>query len=125
MSVWWAAALSILLGGFGQLCFRRFGQLVEASGWAGDFQALPALAVAHWWVLVAGVGAYVVAVLLWLRVLSVVSLGRAYPVLSLGYVVVLIGAVAWLGEAVSWNRLLGTLLVVIGVVLAVGRDGAD
>ncbi|MEM7220815.1 MAG: 4-amino-4-deoxy-L-arabinose-phospho-UDP flippase [Pseudomonadota bacterium] len=115
-AVWLSAAASIVLGAAGQLLFKRFASLVGAlPDTAG---ALLARVLPDAGYLLAGVVAYLAAVLLWLRVLRSLPLAQAYPLLSLGYALVYVGAIAWLGEAPTLNRTLGTLLVVLGVALA-------
>ena len=55
----------------------------------------------------------------WLAVLARYPLSFAYPMLSLSYVLVYVGATHWplLGEAPSPLRTLGTLLILTGVGL--------
>jgi len=62
---------------------------------------------------------YVLAVLLWVQVLQQLTLARVYPLLSLAYPLVYCGAIVWLGEAATPQRTGGTLLVCLGVLLAV------
>lgn len=59
-----------------------------------------------------GLGAF-----FWLAVLSRVNLSWAYPMLSLGYVLVLIFSALFLREHVSAVRWLGTAVVCFGVYL--------
>ncbi len=55
--------------------------------------------------------------MLWLVVLSRVPLSWAYPMLSLGYILVLFFSRVTLGEHVSPTRWLGTVIVIAGVWL--------
>ncbi len=55
--------------------------------------------------------------LLWIVVLSRVEVSWAFPMVSLGYVVVLIASRFLLGEDVGRVRFLGTLVICLGVVL--------
>ena len=55
--------------------------------------------------------------LLWLSALSRAQLSWAYPILSLGYVLVLIFSRILLSEPVSWSRWLGTAVIIAGVYL--------
>lgn len=55
--------------------------------------------------------------LVWLVVLSRVPLSWAYPMLSLGYILVLFFSSVALGEHVSPARWVGTLIVIAGVWL--------
>jgi drug/metabolite transporter (DMT)-like permease len=58
----------------------------------------------------------------WLAVLSRVPLSIAYPFLALSYFVVVIEAWLFLRERVTWKRMLGVTIIVVGVVV-VGVSG--
>ncbi len=66
---------------------------------------------------VVGLLIYVSGTLFWLAALSRVDLSFAYPFASLSYVLML--AAAWLlfSENITWMRILGTLVVGLGVLL--------
>lgn len=66
---------------------------------------------------VLGLAAYIGASVLWILVLSRVELSYAYPLLSLGYIAILILGVTVLKESVSFARVAGTFLIIAGVVL--------
>lgn len=111
--VWWLAIGSTLLGVVGQLMFRRFG--IDQAGLRWPLEAMPQ---GLGWLVVGGL-CYLLAVLLWVNVLQKLTLARAYPLLSLGYPLVYVGAITWLGESATPARTVGTLLVCTGVLLAV------
>jgi len=60
-----------------------------------------------------------VAMLIWIYVLKHFELSMAYPLLSIGYILVYLGAVAWpkIGEAFLWEKTTGILLIMLGVIL--------
>jgi multidrug transporter EmrE-like cation transporter len=60
---------------------------------------------------------YGLSAALWLVVLTRVELSLAYPMLSLGYVIVVILSRVLFHEHVTWGRFLGTLVVCFGVFL--------
>lgn len=62
-------------------------------------------------------GSYAFSVLVWTIGLSRVPVTQAYPLLSLGYVVNAVAAWSLLGEALTPARLLGTAIVIIGVIV--------
>lgn len=66
-----------------------------------------------------GITCYFASMLLWIYVLSFLKLSRAYPLLSLAYVFVYLGAVYWPGldEKFSTEKNLGILIIIIGVVI--------
>lgn len=66
---------------------------------------------------VAGLLAYALAAVTWIMVLSRVDVSFAYPMLSIGYIAVLIFSVVYLGEVATLTRIVGTGLIIAGVVL--------
>jgi len=60
---------------------------------------------------------YGVATLLWITVLSRSALSYAYPLLGLGYVLVVLVSAGVLHEPVSVQRWVGVLLVALGFVV--------
>lgn len=67
----------------------------------------------------AGILLYLIAVLVWIKVLKVYPLSLAYPLLSLGYILVYLGSVWWpaLNESLSVQKTLGVFLIIIGVII--------
>jgi multidrug transporter EmrE-like cation transporter len=53
----------------------------------------------------------------WLAALSKAPVSTAYPMLSLGYIVVTAISVLWLGETLSPAKAMGIALICAGVVL--------
>jgi multidrug transporter EmrE-like cation transporter len=64
-----------------------------------------------------GMLCYAASVCVWVAALSKAPVSTAYPMLSLGYVVVAAVSVAWLGETLSPAKMLGIALICTGVVL--------
>ena len=54
---------------------------------------------------------------IWLIVLSKMELSLAYPLLSFGYVLVTISSKLFFKEIIPWNRWVGVLIVVFGIML--------
>jgi multidrug transporter EmrE-like cation transporter len=65
----------------------------------------------------AGMVCYGTSVCVWLAALSKAPVSTAYPMLSLGYIVVAGVSVLWLGESLSPAKLAGIALICAGVVL--------
>lgn len=63
-----------------------------------------------------GMIAYALSAVCWLSILSKVDLSFAYPMISIGYVAILL--MGWLvfGEEVSWLRWTGVLLISLGIL---------
>jgi len=64
-----------------------------------------------------GLAIYLVGTVFWLAALSRVDLSFAYPFASFNYVVMLAASWMMFGEQITLNRLLGTLVIGIGVLL--------
>ena len=67
--------------------------------------------------ILAGLGCYVVSVMVWILALSRVPVSVAYPMLSLGYVINAVAANYLFGEAVTVARWLGIGFIILGVWL--------
>ncbi len=65
----------------------------------------------------AGMFCYAASLCVWLAALSKAPVSVAYPMLSLGYIVVAWASVTWLGETLSAAKVLGIALICVGVVL--------
>lgn len=64
-----------------------------------------------------GMLCYGLSVCVWVAALSKAPVSTAYPMLSLGYVVVAAVSVAWLGETLTPAKVMGIALICAGVVL--------
>jgi undecaprenyl phosphate-alpha-L-ara4N flippase subunit ArnF len=112
-------ATSIICGALGQLFMKAGMQSVAAF-----FPALQSGTVSaeQWfgvlWV-VAGIVCYGIAMLVWIYVLGHFELSVAYPLLSVGYILVYLGAVLWprIGEAFTLGKTAGIVLIMLGVAL--------
>jgi multidrug transporter EmrE-like cation transporter len=70
-----------------------------------------------------GMLCYAASVCVWVAALTKAPVSTAYPMLSLGYVVVAAVSVAWLGETLTPAKVLGIALICAGVAL-VSRGAA-
>ena len=64
-----------------------------------------------------GMVCYGASLCVWLAALSKAPVSTAYPMLSLGYVVVAAVSVGWLGESMTPAKIAGIALICLGVVL--------
>ncbi len=85
--------------------------MMHGALWRGYLSLLLIPAVA------AGLAAYGLSALLWLRVLAEVDVSRAYPFIALAIVLTMLLGALLLGEAVPALRVLGAAFVVIGIVM--------
>jgi multidrug transporter EmrE-like cation transporter len=64
-----------------------------------------------------GLGSYVISVAVWLLVLARAEVSYAYPFLSVGYVVVTLMGYFIFQENLSWMRVIGISIIIVGVIL--------
>jgi multidrug transporter EmrE-like cation transporter len=88
--------------------FTVFNADVLTSSIAILFKSLP------FWT---GMVCYGASLCVWLAALSKAPVSTAYPMLSLGYVVVAVVSVGWLGESMTPAKIAGIVLICLGVVL--------
>ena len=67
--------------------------------------------------ILAGIGCYVVSLVVWILALSRVPVSVAYPMLSVGYIVNAVAAWMLFGESLTAQKLVGIGFIVIGVWL--------
>ena len=65
----------------------------------------------------AGMVCYGASLCVWLAALSKAPVSTAYPMLSLGYVVVAAVSVLWMGESMGPAKVMGIALICAGVIL--------
>jgi drug/metabolite transporter (DMT)-like permease len=69
------------------------------------------------WIVIAGFVIYFVSALLWISVLSKTELSWAFPLLSISYVITVLLSPILLRESFSAQRIIGTLVICLGVFL--------
>jgi len=117
--------LSVSMMAAGQLCMRRgmlaFGPVESFGAFANLVYSglIAPTSILFVWL---GMVVYAAAIMVWLQVLSRMDLSIAFPLMSLSYVFVYIGAAFWpaLHEVITVNRLAGTGLIICGVALVAG-----
>lgn len=107
--------LSVLLGSFAQLALKKGMLLVGVVSLSNLVREPQRLLNIPW--LYLGGALYASSLLLWLVVLSKLELSRAYPMVSLGYLVTFALGALLLKESVSLPKLLGLVLIMGGVAL--------
>jgi drug/metabolite transporter (DMT)-like permease len=109
--------LAVLLGAAAQLLLKAGTNVVGAFTFDAPNLTAAALRLVVEPRLLAGVALYGASLLIWIVALSRVEVSIAYPMVSLGYVITVLAAWWWLGEAVTPLRFAGVALIVLGVVL--------
>jgi len=108
-------AVSAMLAA-GQLLFRRAALSVPPLA---SFAGVSALLTSP--VFLLALALYGLATVLWVGVLQQVPLSRAYPFTALGFVVVPVCGVVFLGERMQWQLAAGLVLIFAGLLLAGSR----
>ncbi len=66
--------------------------------------------------IILGLVFYVISAFSWLIALSKLELSVAYPLLSIGYVILMFISYFFLNESLGINKIIGTLLIVGGIL---------
>ena len=105
--------LSVALNCAGQVLMRKaMLDIGEVGSHPAAHMAMLMVSHAFLWLALL---CYGVSVLVWMAVLSKVEVSYAFPLGSIGYVIVAVLGYMFLGEQVSPLRLLGIVIICIGV----------
>ena len=106
---------SVLLNCMAQIFIKK-GMLLIGEVSFQNFLSLLIPMLCNLWLWSAMV-CYAASVILWIVVLSKVEVSFAYPLLSIGYVVVALVGWRFFGESLSAIRFVGIVIICIGVYL--------
>jgi multidrug transporter EmrE-like cation transporter len=107
--VWLLA--SVLLGVIGQL-LMKWGLASPKPIWS---QGPAVLKMLSSWPVLAGLFSYAVSSLFWLVTLKQMNISVAYPMVSLGYVVVVLAGYYLFNESISGMKWAGMVFIMLGV----------
>jgi drug/metabolite transporter (DMT)-like permease len=110
--------ISVFLGGAAQICLKQGLNEVQKRE-NKSVLGLPFLVLSQPFVWAWGFS-FVIATALWLVGLQKVDLSYAYPLVSLGYILVAVLARLFLKERIDRNRWAAIMLLGIGVILIAG-----
>ncbi len=121
-----ALIFSVVGGALGQLLMKAGLQEINTTSITALLSGLrtePGSAL----ILLCGLTFYAVAMPAWIIALKRFELSVAYPLISLGYLIVYIGAYYWPGmnESITWQKTIGLSLIVVGVALASRASKSD
>ena len=112
-----AWALLVAIETVGQLSLRTAGTRVGA--FTPDLASILAALATPWlWV---GLGCYLGAFTVWMHILEKSALSAAFPTSAITFVTVMLASWAVLGEPMGWSKLLGSAIIVAGILL-LGSD---
>lgn len=117
MKSWMMIFISVVLGVIGQLSMKHGMSKIGFISF--DLTSLSSnflRTITAPFVLL-GLFSYAISAIFWLVVLSRVDLSYAYPMVSIGYVLVLILSWALFHEHIPFIRIMGVLLICSGVFL--------
>lgn len=109
--------MSIVLGASGQLILKLASVSLKTVNL--QFSALPHTILkvfTNGWIL-SGLLLFATSMLIWLKVISTMELSRAYPSVSLSYVIVFIFSILIFKEAITPLKIIGLLSICFGVYL--------
>ena len=114
-----ALLYAIAGGAFAQLMLKA-GLIEAGTDTVGLFVTITELSILPVFFITAGIFLYGSSMIAWIVALREYELCYAYPLLSLGYLIVYAGAVLWPGmnDTVSWQKTAGIVLIVFGVALS-------
>ncbi len=69
------------------------------------------------WFIWGGLACYAFSVAIWILALSRVEVSTAYPMLSIGFIVSTLAAWFFLGESLEPSKIIGIILITIGVLI--------
>ncbi len=102
--------LSILLGAVGQILLKVGVDNNNSTGFTFYLDFFK-----NYWIYL-GMCSYGISFIVWLKVLKYFEVSFARPITSIGYIITLIIAVIILGESINFSKIIGTLLIVFGVI---------
>lgn len=108
--------ISIILGALGQIALKS-GANVFREVSIEELLTKRLLALLTEKNIMLGVVLYGISAVLWILALTKKELSYAYPLIGVGYILVVGFSILFLGEEVTWLRWLGVILIVIGVIL--------
>jgi multidrug transporter EmrE-like cation transporter len=104
--------VSVLISTLGQI-FLKLGANNPKSLFPTDIAFLKMFNLTS----IFGLFLYGISALLWMIVLKKVDLSYAYPMVSLGYVLIFIASYYLFGEAINLTRVMGLVVIVIGIII--------
>ncbi|ULL16095.1 transporter [Paenibacillus sp. H1-7] len=109
--------VSVVLGSLGQVVLKLGSNKLGDVGLS--LQTLPEdmLRLLKTPEIVVGLVLFGTSFLLWIKVLTQTELSYAYPMVSLGYVNVVLLSYFLLQETFTWNKLIGTAIIIIGILV--------
>lgn len=107
---------SVFLGAIGQVLVK-YGAVNLELNFALKYLFPSILSILKNIPVMLGITSYGLSFLLWIKVLSKVELSYAYPMVSIGYVLIMFFSYFIFKENISFVRIIGVVFIIIGVIL--------
>jgi len=107
------AFVSITLGAIAQYFFKvGVNVITQKANGTGEIIKMGMMNISLW----SGLACYGVSLLMWFYVLSHMELSRAFPLVSIAYVITLLMGYFFLNEPLSVYKIVGIALIIVGVI---------
>jgi multidrug transporter EmrE-like cation transporter len=107
--------ISVFLGAIGQVLVK-YGAVGLQLDFSGKYLITSILSILKNAPVMCGIISYGLSFLLWIKVLSKVELSYAYPMVSIGYILIMFFSYFIFKEHISFTRLIGVVFIIIGVI---------
>lgn len=114
MIVW--ILVSVFLGALGQVLVK-IGAVNLNLNFTLKYIIPSLIAIAKNIPVMFGIISYGISFLLWIKVLGKMELSYAYPMVSLGYVLIMFFSYFIFKENITYIRIIGVILIIAGVIL--------
>lgn len=111
----WLILTSVFLGAIGQVLVK-YGAVNLQLNFTLKYLFPSILSILKNAPVMLGIISYGLSFLLWIKVLSKVELSYAYPMVSIGYILIMFFSYFIFKENISFTRLIGVIFIIIGVI---------
>ncbi|MTK14018.1 MAG: EamA family transporter [Clostridiaceae bacterium] len=112
----WLILTSVFLGAIGQVLVK-YGAVHLELNFAARYIFSSILSILKNVPVMLGTVSYGLSFLIWIKVLSKVELSYAYPMVSIGYILIMFFSYFIFKENISLIRIAGVIFIIIGVIL--------
>ena len=107
---------SVLLNAAAQIFLKKGSSVLVDISLQDDLGGSIFRIISNWYIL-GGLACYGFSVAVWIFALSRVDVSKAYPMLSIGFIVSVLAAYIFLGESLSMLKIIGIGFITIGVLM--------
>ncbi|CAB1243912.1 SMR family transporter [Clostridium sp. MT-14] len=108
--------ISVFLGAMGQVLVK-YGAVNLQLDFTLKYLLPSILSILKNIPVMCGIVSYGLSFLLWIKILSKVELSYAYPMVSLGYIIIMLFSYFIFKENITLMRILGVGFIIVGVIL--------